>query len=226
MRSKSASHRSVRGFADPQSFGSLDTHISTLDSRARENLLREAAARGDVASVTLLVARGVDMNAADPAGWSALHSAADGGHEQVVQELLNAGAKTDNQNEDSLTALDLSIVQGFLQVAQIILASDLDARPHRGNTHTQTRSALYFAVDRGKAELVKALLQAGAVISEVNSTTGDTMLHMAALQGSAEVVCMLLNAGLDPKARNKAGLTSIDIARRSRDPRLMAILKR
>ena len=111
MRSKSASHRSVRGFADPQSFGSLDTHISTLDSRARENLLREAAARGDVASVTLLVARGVDMNAADPAGWSALHSAADGGHEQVVQELLNAGAKTDNQNEDSLTALDLSIVQ-------------------------------------------------------------------------------------------------------------------
>ena len=96
-------------------------------------------------------------------------------------------------------------MQGFLQVAQIILASDLDARSHRGNTHTQTRSALYFAVDRGKAELVKALLQAGAVISEVNSTTGDTMLHMAALQGSAEVVCMLLNAGLDPKARNKVG---------------------
>ena len=39
----------------------------------------------------------MDVNTSDVGGWTALHAAAESGHLQVVELLLNAGADIDKQ---------------------------------------------------------------------------------------------------------------------------------
>lgn len=57
--------------------------------------LLDATARGDVESVRSLLDAGVDPNMARADGMTALHLAARGGHLEIVEGLLEAGAKVD-----------------------------------------------------------------------------------------------------------------------------------
>ncbi len=68
-----------------------------------------AAFNGNVASVKELIAKGVDVNASDERGYTALHLASSQGHADVVWVLKENGAKIDAQTEDGKTALDLAM---------------------------------------------------------------------------------------------------------------------
>lgn len=62
------------------------------------------------AASTWLLARGVDVNARDPQGRTALHFAAwRGVRADYVRALLGAGAKRDAQDADGATPLDLAV---------------------------------------------------------------------------------------------------------------------
>ena len=64
-----------------------------------------AAKRGDEAALLAWIDSGGNANAFDSAGFTLLMSAADHGHEQVVELLLQRGAEIDLQNSDCGTAM-------------------------------------------------------------------------------------------------------------------------
>ena len=65
--------------------------------------LHEAASRGDVAAVAVLLDRDADVNSEDMDGDRPLHKAAAAGHVEVVCLLLDRGA--DVEARDALNAL-------------------------------------------------------------------------------------------------------------------------
>src|SRR5262245_34853914 len=67
--------------------------------------LLKAAQAGSVADVQAALKAGVDVNAADESGSTALSIAAYGGHGDVVQALLAANADVNRANRKGLTPL-------------------------------------------------------------------------------------------------------------------------
>lgn len=70
-------------------------------------------------AVKLAIAAGVDVNAANANGQTALHGGVYRAADSVIAHLVDAGARTDLADELGRTALDLA-EQGFNQVASLI----------------------------------------------------------------------------------------------------------
>jgi len=83
--------------------------IDARDGNGQTPLMR-AAALGDRESTLLLVDAGADVNATDPAGWSALmHAARHSEDAEVVQLLLFAGADPTITGSEGETAASLAV---------------------------------------------------------------------------------------------------------------------
>jgi len=67
-----------------------------------DHLLHIAAFRGDLRSVELLVKAGIDVNRVGDMGYTPLHYAKMGGHEEVVSFLLSHGASENIRNDFGL----------------------------------------------------------------------------------------------------------------------------
>lgn len=69
----------------------------------------------------ILLLENVDVNALLPPGWNALHHACRLGNLNIIKLLLEFGADTSIQNEDSLTPLLLAVTNGYFDVAAYLI---------------------------------------------------------------------------------------------------------
>ncbi len=76
-----------------------------ISDRDGETALMEAADKGQLEVVKLLIRHGANVNAADEDGETALMMAADDGFTEVVRVLIAAGANVNARDEDGETAL-------------------------------------------------------------------------------------------------------------------------
>jgi ankyrin repeat protein len=149
----------------------LDEDPRLLLSERYETLLTRAAARGHVGTVRLLLERGLDVDTPDAVGTSALHIAASRGHEELVSLLLTSGADASMVGPMGWTALMNASAHGRAGVVRLLLRSmgarGLDVRDRGGCT------ALWLACFCGRADVVRALLLAGAdhTIPSINGRT-------------------------------------------------------
>ena len=74
--------------------------------------LHAAAAKGDLATVRTLLVQGIDINARDSWGRTALMMAVLGRHQNLVVALMDAGAETSLRDHAGLTAADHAIQAG------------------------------------------------------------------------------------------------------------------
>jgi len=74
--------------------------------------LHSSAKSGEYANVEILVEKGVDVNAQDNDGDTALMTASRGGYLDVVQLLIDAGVDVNAKNDSGETAL--SLVESYL----------------------------------------------------------------------------------------------------------------
>ncbi|KAM7362153.1 uncharacterized protein ACRADG_012956 isoform 2-T4 [Cochliomyia hominivorax] len=178
----------------------------------------------------LLMLRGNDnLDAQTIENETALHCAAQHGHNSVVSALLARGADPTIRNNSFQTPLDLAAQFGRLEVVQTLISKHPELiEPYRvydeivsmenGHSppykitptkHIFTQSCLHLAARNGHNEVVKTLLAAGVDVNIL--THAGSALHEAALCGKKNVVCTLLSAGIDLYAVDGNGKTALDI---------------
>ena len=86
--------------------------------------LCQAAQLGQSSVVRLLLEKGVDVEAADAEGWTALHYAASSGRETTTDVLLKFHADVLARNIQEKTPLDLATEQGHKEVAHMLSFAD------------------------------------------------------------------------------------------------------
>uniref|UniRef100_K3WU08 Uncharacterized protein n=1 Tax=Globisporangium ultimum (strain ATCC 200006 / CBS 805.95 / DAOM BR144) TaxID=431595 RepID=K3WU08_GLOUD len=166
--------------------------------------LRLACGRGHVDKVCEWISRGCDLNAKDGSGWSALHYAADFGHLDVVQILLECVmtpevpptsvsnssvhhlADVNSRDACGWTPLMCAAANGHTEIVEVLISGGADP----SLPSVEGRTALHWAGSRGMDETVSALLKAGAPIDLVDRS-GWSALHCAMLHGSAQCATLL-----------------------------------
>jgi uncharacterized protein len=152
--------------------------------------LRQAAMIGDVDTVLKMIERGVDVNAIDQDGRSALHLASFDGFDEVVDLLLDRGADPRQVDGKGRTALmfastgpHLAAVERLLEANSPVDAVDTDER----------FTALMFAAAEGQNEIVQRLLQAGADPAK-RDADGESALDFATTNGHIDAAAMIASA--------------------------------
>ncbi|KAG8006619.1 Caskin-2 [Nibea albiflora] len=161
----------------------------------------------------MLLRSGASVNGVSLDGHIPLHLAAQYGHYEVSEMLLQHQSNPCLVNKAKKTPLDLACEFGRVQVAQLLLSSNMVVALLEGERKEPTDSAyttpLHLAARNGHKDIIRLLLKAGI---DINKTTkSGTALHEASLYGKTEVVRLLLDAGVDVNIRNTYNQTALDI---------------
>ncbi|MCB1590684.1 MAG: ankyrin repeat domain-containing protein, partial [Xanthomonadales bacterium] len=140
---------------------------------------------------------GADIDAPSSNGNRPLHLAVTAANLLLVQRLLELGAKPNVRNRQGLTPLHLAARNGAIDLAQTLLSAraKIDTRGSLQFIVQQFPTPLFLAIEARQTAMAAFLLQHGADPNLLCSGIGETALVMAARQGDAELVRMLLQHG-------------------------------
>jgi ankyrin repeat protein len=159
----------------------------------QETPLIHAAAAGQLEIVKRLIGKGANISAMTRHDdKTALHFAAENGHEEVVAFLLQSGAQAGQESREGFTAFMWACMRGHVRVA-LLLLEHMGAQA-QGLEATDTgsgRTALHWAAQEGHEEMVTALLRRGAR-ADTRATYGMSALTDAVHGGHLGVVLLLV----------------------------------
>ncbi len=161
--------------------------------------LIDAVKTGDIDTVRALVAKRVDVNAAEADGTTALHWAAHFDNLAAADLLIRAGARVQAANRYGATPLWLACINGSEAMVEKLLGAGADPN----TTMPEGDTALMTAARTGNVGAVKALLRRGAIVDARENWKGQTALMWAAASNNAATVETLIQAGADIQARTK-----------------------
>ena len=161
--------------------------------------IADAASKGDMATIERLLKSGVDVNAQQADGATALQWAAYRGDTKLTERLLKAGAKPGLGNHNGATPMWLAASHGDAAVIQVLLKGGADANEQL----PLGRRPLMLAARSGSVDAVRALLDRGADINAIESERGTSALMQAADQGHADVLRELIKRGANVAALAK-----------------------
>jgi ankyrin repeat protein len=171
--------------------------------------LADAAEKRDRARIDALLKKGVDVNASQVDGMTAMHWVVYHDDLQTATLLVKAGANARAANRYDVTPLSLACTNGNTEIVELLLKAGADPN----TTLRGGETALMTAAHTGKPGPVKALLAKGASVHE-KDRKGQTALMWAAAEGHAEVVSLLLEAGAEFKSPLPSGFTPLLFAAR------------
>jgi ankyrin repeat protein len=151
---------------------------------------------GALAKVKSLIEEGVDINAKDGSGKTALYYAARTGHKDIVKLLLVKGADANLASGDDDPLLNVAIWNGDTELAKLLVnhGAKFDMKDEDG------RTAFRYAAGGGRRELVEFFVSKGADISS---------FHMAACVGDLTRVKHLVDEGANVDTKDEFDWTPL-----------------
>lgn len=192
----------------------LSAAAPSRSDRATESPVADAMMRGDSAAVRVLLKQGIDANAAQPDGMTALHWASVRGDARLASMLVFAGARLEASTRNgNYTPLHLAAKAGRAAVVKALLQAGANAN---AATTSGGATPLHFAAEQGNVESVAALIEKDAKVDAKESAFGQTPLMWAAAANRVAAVELLIAKGASLKVASKVE----DIAARERAERV------
>ncbi len=161
----------------------------------------DAAERGDLEAVRTLAREGVDVNAAQGDGMTALHWASEGGQVEMAETLIHAGADLGAVTRiGEYTPLHMAARAGMAATVGVLLEAGADPR---ATTTTGGATPLHLAAAAGSADAVSLLVGGGADVDARDAARGQTPLMFAAALTRVEAIHALLDGGADVEVASK-----------------------
>lgn len=172
-----------------------------------------AAARGHRAVAELLLGKEMDFDARDALGRTALLMAAAEGSEETALWLLEMGADTNVQTDNSgETVMFHAALNGNAKLVKALI----DRRVRPDCKGREGWSPLHAAVMRGDTTIVSLLIGGGCAVDPMDDR-GFTPLLLGVHQGLGDqtaIVDVLVSAGANVEKRDKNGNSVLDLAQR------------
>jgi len=177
---------------------------SKADVNAKEDVLGQNAIhaaidRNQQDMITFLVRMRGDVNlATDDLQVSPLGHACAKGNAECIKFLLDNGARMDKESKEGISPLGSACNKGHYEIAELLLSkgAKVDAQS-------------FYAVLSTENEQIEALLAAhGSTPTAVNSDR-KTALHIAAKEGSTEIMAYLVDMNGDVNQADKSGFTPL-----------------
>lgn len=165
--------------------------------------LIEAVTNGERETIRTLIDQGVDVNAPQGDGATALHWAVHLNDHETVTALLDAGADVEATNDLQVAPLLIAATTGDAAVVRMLLGAGAD--PDGGPPERER--PLMRAAWVGNLAVVTALLDAGADPNGAESARGQTALMWAVSERHPAVVKLLLDRGASVDAATVTHLT-------------------
>lgn len=171
--------------------------------------LSRAVADEDIDAVRDLISKGENVNTKEDSysKITPLFVAVEHGNVEIVQMLLNAGAKVNARDKEKQTPLMRLDNDATAELIDVLVRSGAKV----GLIDKEGNSALIISASYAPSEAIQALIDAGADINHANNE-GYTALMRAAESGGVETVKALLEAGAKVNAVNEDGDNAWDLA--------------
>ncbi|XP_018569299.1 uncharacterized protein LOC108909444 [Anoplophora glabripennis] len=188
--------------------------------------LHSAALQGDSEIAKFLVLEcGVDVNARDATGSTALYVALRGGQRYVIECLVELGAGVNIDNGLGFTALHLAASNGLLDIVKSLVDLGADINNKDASGHT----SLHLSALNSRWQIVKFLMELDSnldmgvndreivvnLASKVRNVLypyGRGSLHEAAANGNLRIIKVLLKLGVNVDMVDHNGCTPLHVA--------------
>ena len=175
--------------------------------------LHKAAHAGDVAEIERLAKQGVDLEARDGNGRTAVHVASFAGKGDALAALGRAGADMNALEDGRYDAVTIAAVAN--DVATLDAALKAGNRPDN-ITSVWDGNALIAAAHEGNHESIARLIEARSKLDHVNSLGWTAIIESIVLGDGGprhqRSLKLLVDAGADRLIADRAGRTPLDAA--------------
>jgi len=165
-----------------------DHVFPAISSRPRSTSLMISSAAGHATCVSALVELGADVDAVDGDGLTALHSAAACNSSATVDCLVAAGVDTNSGR--SVQPIHFAVLYGCVENVRSLLKAgcDVNATTKGAKVGSCDRmTALHLAVENGRHDLVRLLVQHQGIDVTLRSADGNTPLDVATIRGQGDI---------------------------------------
>lgn len=173
-----------------------------------------------------------NSNQSDTKGQTLLMEACGiAGSELLVKALLERGADVHCKDIKNYTALKVTAFEGSPKIAQLLLDNgatleeDFSCPIAKQDPEDATYiTPLFIAAYSGNVPMIDFLISKGAHVNKQNTDQLFTALHGAAGLGQFKAAECLIKHGADINAKDKEGLTPLDLAIKNVDTKMMELL--
>lgn len=166
-----------------------------------------------------MIDQGLDVNANQPDGMTALHWAVYHDQRSLTQKLIRSKAEVNRKTRYGVAPLSLACLNGNEE----LIADLLEAGARVDESLPGGESPLMTAARTGKLKAVQRLLESGARVDD-QEQHGQSALIWAAAEGHAKVVMELIRYGADFRSPLASGLTPLLLAARNGHSNVVHVL--